>query len=241
MLPILQLGPLAIQTPGLILLLGVGLGLALMERQAARYQVNGGVLYNIAFVGLIVGIFGARLAFVIHYPSAFSANPGSLFSLNLTMFEPVWGIVLGLFASSLYGWHKRMPALPALDAFTSALAVFGIAFHLAHLASGDAYGTPSSLPWAIELWGARRHPTQIYEAIAAGIFLWLVWPRPGWYRIAGQRFVSFIAMSAGARLFLEAFHGDSILWSGFRSAQVIAWLILAACLWVLGKFQATGT
>jgi len=237
MLPILHLGPLAIQTPGLIILLGIGLGLYLTERQAARYQVNGGVLYNIAFVGLLTGLVFARLAYIAHYPSAFTANPVSLFSINLTMFEPVWGTLFGLITASLYGWRKRVPLKPALDAFISGLAVFAIAYHLANLASGDAYGMPSNLPWAIELWGTRRHPVQIYETLAALIILWLVWPRPGWYGIVGQRFLAFIAMSAVARVFLEAFRGDSILWGGFRCAQVIAWLILAVCLYVLNKFQ----
>jgi phosphatidylglycerol:prolipoprotein diacylglycerol transferase len=148
---------------------------------------------------------------VAHYPSAFSANPGSLFSLNLTMFEPVWGIALGLFSSSLFGWRKRIPLMSALDAFTSTLAILAIAFHLANLASGDAYGVPTNLPWAIELWGTPRHPVQIYETLAAILILWLVWPRLGWYEIAGQRFLAFIAMSAGARVFLEAFRGDSVL------------------------------
>jgi phosphatidylglycerol:prolipoprotein diacylglycerol transferase len=231
MLPILHLGPLAIQTPGVIILLGIGLGLSLMERQAVRYHVNGGVLYNIAFAGLLAGVASARLAYVAHYPSAFLANPGSLFSLNLTMFEPAWGIVLGLVISGAIGWRKRIPLYSALDAFTSTLAVLAIAFHLANLASGDAYGMPTNVPWAIELWGTHRHPVQIYETLGAILILWLVWPRPGWYEIAGQRFLVFFAMSAGARLFLEAFRGDSVLWGGIRSAQVITWLILAVCLW----------
>ncbi len=51
-----------------------------------------------------------------------------------------------------------------------------LAVPLANLASGDAFGAPSSLPWAIELWGAARHPVQIYEAVAAGLILWVCRP-----------------------------------------------------------------
>ena len=239
MLPVLHLGPLAIQTPGLIILLGAGLGLTVMERQAARYQVNGGLLYNTVFLGLLAGIVGARLAFAIHYLSAFRANPANLLSLNLSMFEPAWGIIIALVASAFFGWKKHLPLRHTLDAFTSALAVFVIAFHLAQFTSGDAYGAATTLPWAIDLWGAHRHPVQIYEALAAILILWILWPRPGWYAIAGQRFLAFIAMSAGARLFLEVFRGDSVLWDGIRSAQVISWLIMAFCLWILNKLSVT--
>jgi phosphatidylglycerol---prolipoprotein diacylglyceryl transferase len=238
MLPVLHLGPVAVQTPGLIILLGVWLGLMLVERQARIFQVNGKTLSDLVFLGLIAGVVGARLAFVIQYSSAFKANPVSVLSLNLALFDPVWGIVLGFVIAGLYGLRKHIPGLPALDALTSSLAVFAISFHLAQLASGDGFGAPSNLPWAIELWGVRRQPTQIYEALAAIGILWIVWPRPTWLNIPGQRFCVFIAMSSGVRLFLEAFRGDSILWGGFRSAQVIAWLVLAVSLWIMSRLKA---
>jgi prolipoprotein diacylglyceryltransferase len=46
---------------------------------------------------------------------------------------------------------------------------------------------------------------------------------------AGYRFLYFVALIAGARLFLEAFRGDSVLIGpGIRSVQVAAWAVLAA-------------
>ena len=71
---------------------------------------------------------------------------------------------------------------------------------------------------------------------AAGI-LWIVWPRSTWFNVPGQRFVAFIALTAGATLFLDAFRVESVLWGGFRSTQVIAWLVLAISLWIAGKFK----
>ena len=65
MLPILQIGPFALQTPGLILLIGAWAGLSLAERYAKRFQINPNQLYNLAFIGLIAGILGALLAIPI--------------------------------------------------------------------------------------------------------------------------------------------------------------------------------
>jgi len=46
----------------------------------------------------------------------------------------------------------------------------------------------------------------------------------------------FLGLSAAARIFLEAFRGDSLfMLGGLRQAQIIAWLVLALCLWQLGK------
>jgi hypothetical protein len=41
----------------------------------------------------------------------------------------------------------------------------------------------------------------------------------------------FAALTAGARLFLEAFRGDStLIFGGIRFAQLIAWIVLALAL-----------
>ena len=104
---------------------------------------------------------------------------------------------------------------------------------LAHLASGEAYGATTTLPWAIELWGAKRHPTQFYElGLALLILGFLGWKLKTAPAKEGQLFLLFAALTAGARLFLEAFRGDSLFVAGgFRLAQVLAWIGLTAALW----------
>ena len=237
MLPILHLGPLAIQTPGLVILIGVWLGLWLVEKQASIYKIDSGTLSNLVFFGLVAGVLGARIAYIIHYSFAFQSNLTSVFSLNLSLFDPGWGILVGILVATLYAWRKSLPLRSSLDALAGGLAIFTCFYYLSQLASGDGYGTSSSLPWAIELWGIYRHPVQIYEMLAAAGILWIVWPRSTWYNVPGQRFVAFIALTAGATLFLDAFRVESVLWGGFRSTQVIAWLVLAISLWIAGKFK----
>jgi len=75
MLPILQIGPLAIQTPGLFLLAGLWVGLNLTERFAGQRGVSPTKLYNLVFSGLIGGIVGGWLVYAIRYPAAVSQNP----------------------------------------------------------------------------------------------------------------------------------------------------------------------
>jgi phosphatidylglycerol---prolipoprotein diacylglyceryl transferase len=233
MLPSLQLGPLSIQTPGLVLLLGLWLGLSLAERSASRFGIKVNDLYNLVFVALAAGVVGARLVYILRYPTAFTASPISVLSLNPGLLDSAGGLAASLLAGVIYTHRRRIPTWQALDAITPALAVLLLALALAHLASGAAFGSPLDAPWAIRLWGERRHPSQVYEIIAALVILVLIWPGRGLIRSSrpGVYFLSFAALSAGARLFLEAFRGDSTLLAiGLRSAQVIAWVILAASL-----------
>lgn len=237
MLPVLQVGPLAVQLPGLVLLVGIWLGLNLAERYASKYGVDPALLSNLTLVAILSGLVGSRLVYAARYPSAFSASPLSLFSINPGLLDPLGGVAVGLLAALIYGNRKNMALLPTLDAITPMIAVMAVAFGLAHLASGNAFGTPTSLPLGIDMWGARRHPTQIYETLAALTILAVFWPgrarftnwKPGAY------FLAFTAASALARLFLEAFRADSVLISnGYRAAQLVALTILAVCLFSLG-------
>jgi phosphatidylglycerol:prolipoprotein diacylglycerol transferase len=111
---------------------------------------------------------------------------------------------------------------------------------VAHIASGEAFGAETTLPWSINLWGANRHPTQFYELIAAIMILGMlgVWSKTPEEAPAGRLFLIFVALTAGSRLFLEAFRGDSlIILGGLRSTQIIVWLILAATLVGLDRIK----
>ncbi len=234
MLPILQIGPLAVQTSGLVLLAGLWLGITLAERFAPRRQVAPGLLYNLIFTALVAGLAGGRLAYALRYPAAFAHNPLSLISLNPGLFNLADGLIFGALAAWVYARLKKAPLWATLDALTPALMVIMLAIGLGHAATGAAFGKETSLPWGVELWGAVRHPSQVYEVIGAALILFLLWPLrkgiAGWPE--GVYFLAFVGLSAGSRLVLEAFRGDSaLLPGGFRAAQVMAWLVLAACLY----------
>lgn len=240
MFPVIQLGPMALQAPGLILLVGLWLGLMVAERLADRFGVKPNQLYNIVFVALIAGLVGARLSYALQHWAAFRSNPMSLFSLLPGLFDPVGGLAVGLIAVLIYGNRKQISLWPMLDALTPFFAVMISAVGLANLASGAAFGASADLPWGIDLWGASRHPTQVYQMMAGATILALIWPRrsasDATQPMPGRTFWLFLALSAVAWMLIEAFRGDSILLpGGLRVAQVAAWLILAISLWGLGK------
>lgn len=238
MFPIFQIGPVALQVPGLVLLAGLWIGLTLSERRARRRGEDPGHLYNLVFISLITGVIGARLSYAATYPNAFTTDPRSLVSLNPGLLDPLAGALIAAAAAAIYLIRKNLPLWSTLDALTPLIAVMGIAIGISHFASGSAFGIPTQVPWGIQLWGATRHPTQIYEIMLATFTLIVIMflDRTSWSLTPGNIFLSFISLSAVSRLFLEAYRGDSILLdSGFRIAQVISWLVLAACLVLLGR------
>ncbi len=103
-----------------------------------------------------------------------------------------------------------------------------------HFLSGDAFGTSADLPWSIFLWSEYRHPSQVYEIIASLVVVLIVFKRPLGQAGDGINFLLLVSLSSAARLFLEAFRGDSLtLPGGFRTAQVISLIVLAISLYMM--------
>jgi prolipoprotein diacylglyceryltransferase len=247
MLPFIRIGPMLLQLPGLALLAGVWGGSWLAEFEARRLNAAAEpgappvpleALNQLIFYSLAAGLIGARLAYAARYPQAFLANPASLGALTPATLWPEAGLVCGLVCAALVWRVKRLPLRPVLDALAPGLAAFMAGLALAHLLSGDAFGAPAyapdgvtPLPWAIDLWGERRHPSQVYELLAAAGILAVAWRRPLGQPGQGLNFILVVGLSAMARLALEAFRGDSLMWpGGWRAAQVIALAVLAASL-----------
>ena len=238
MFPTLQIGPLALPMPAFIVLAGVWIGLSVAERRAARYRLHPNELYNLIFIGLVAGVISARLSYALRYPGIFASDPGGLLSRDLGLFDPLGGLAGGSLAALIYAQRKGLPFWQTLDGITPGLAVFAIALGFSHLASGQAFGVPTQAPWGIELWGARRQPTQVYEILAASLIFGALTPI---YRrlqpdeaakVPGVLFLIFTALSSLARLMIEGLRGDSpLLPGGLRLPQVAAWCVLALSLW----------
>ena len=238
MFPFLRLGPFILPMASLALLAGLWAGLSFIEREAAHLKINVSTLSNAIFYSLLAGLVGARVGYALEFPAIYSAKPLSLLSLTPTTLSPSAGLVVGLVMFAIFVQRNAMPIRPTLDAIAPGLAVFMEFVGLAHIFSGDAYGTPTNLPWAIRLWNEYRHPSQFYETfIALAIFLVIRnrLPKP---EGAGLNFLLTVALSAASRVFLETFRGDSIfLPGGFREAQVIALIIMALSLYWMRKWM----
>lgn len=235
MFPVLHLGPLVLQAPGLFLLLGVWVGLNMAGKRAQASGLQPGALDNLIMAILSGFLIGGRLVFIAANFSTFQNSPLDIFSLNYELFDPSGGLASGLIVGGVYGQRNGFSLWPTLDALTPFLATLAVAIHIAHLAGGLAYGEPSSLPWAIELRGATRHPSQVYESLGALMILLTVALRKP-YSISGMMFLLFVSASAGMSLFLQAFRGDgAVTASGVRVAQITAWIILAASLALLDR------
>ena len=214
----------------ILLVVALWIGLTFAEKRCERHDISKEQLNSLTFYSLFGFIIGGRVLFALGNLSAFSQSPLSIFSPNPDLFDPAGGALSAFLIGFVYGNRQKLAFWAALDAITPIAATILAGLSLAHLAAGTSFGSPTDLPWGMDLWNATRHPTQIYEFFASFLILgWVFLPKPD--SASGILFLHFTALTSGSRLFLEAFHGDSTLIFGeFRLAQIVAWGLLAVTL-----------
>jgi phosphatidylglycerol---prolipoprotein diacylglyceryl transferase len=238
MLPVLQIGPLTLRTPGLALLAGVWLALEVAQRAGTARGIDGDRVYSLGLAAIFSGVIGARLSFVlINLPLYLSISPWSealrsAFSLAPGT-EIGWlGVLIAAGVVMLLIRRWRLPPLALLDAFAPAAAIALLFMGLANLLSGDMYGMPTSLPWGINLWGLKRHPTQLLLMLTGVVMLLILWrlgaiqgvtsPARVPYVMPGFHGQLTLIMISLALLLIEPLRADSpVIFDGIRAWQVI--------------------
>lgn len=212
---------LSLPVKPLLALAALYAGLWLAARLARSRGVDGDHLWNLGFVSAIAALIGGRLAYVVQFWSAYRQDLLAILSPRPDALAWAPGLLIGLLVGWLYLRRLRLPLAPVLDALAPGALLGLTILSLADFLAGDAYGAPTSLPWAVEMWGAARHPVQLYQMGAQLAALFLLLRRP--IARPGQRAWLALFLYALSRLLFDAFRGDSlILAGGFRAEQITA-------------------
>ncbi len=246
MYPVIHVGPAAIQSSILALIVALWVGAELAERGWKRRLAGpegksapqGEVVWNVIALVIAATLIAGRLVYVGQNQGVYAADPLQILSPTPGALSPGPGAVVGILAGLAYVQRRRVPLLSLLDALAPGiLAAIGI-IALGQFLSGDAYGMPTDLPWAVFLWGEWRHPVQVYDALAALGGLVLIG------RISGSKeggvALAGLAWYSAARVWIDAFRGDATaIPGGYRSTQLIALVVLLLALWLMGRRAAS--
>jgi phosphatidylglycerol:prolipoprotein diacylglycerol transferase len=215
--PELQLGPLTLQTFGLMM----GLGFVVAGLAAGRFLKELGKpvdwAYEMVFASLVGGIVGARLWWIGENWSEASGDPfGSLFSgAGLVWYGGALG---GAVAVLLWAWRRNFLTARMFDVAAVPLtAGYALGRVGCQLAGDGDYGVEWDGPWAMAYPNgtvpttAEVHPTPVYEALTMGIIALLLWRWRHRWR-PGTLFALYLVL-AGAERFLVEFvrRNDSVL------------------------------
>jgi len=229
MKPILvQLGRFPISSFGLFLLLAFAVGIAVARRRGRAVGIDPSRMLDIALYMIIGGIVAGRAGYVAANFAAFARAPQTIVTIwkdaGLTFYGALAG---GLLVGALYARAMQVPFRRFIDVFAPALALGYAVAMIGALLHGLYIGRPTGVPWAVQMFLDRRHPTQLYLLLASlGTYAVLraqerTPPAPG------TLFVLWLLLHALGRVAVEFFvESPAVLWS-LTLAQVVNAVVAA--------------
>jgi phosphatidylglycerol:prolipoprotein diacylglycerol transferase len=184
---IVAIGPFAIRWYALAYVAGLVGGWLLMRRLVNRPALWGAVKRPSAnelddllvYVALGV-VLGGRLGYVLFYNFSYYLHaPGEIFTVWRGGMSFHGGLTGAIVAMILFARARRLPILPIFD-LAGTVAPIGLFFgRIANFINDELWGrqAPPDLPWAMVFPSGGpvpRHPSQLYEAFAEGILLFIV-------------------------------------------------------------------
>jgi len=219
--PVVVPGPFGVHTLTDLIAYSIGFQLFLWQRRHLGDTIDTRARWTVVAAAVFGAAIGSKVLFWLENPAETLANwqnPLFLFGGKTV----VGGLIGGLIGVELEkrwaGLTRRTGDLFAMP-LAAGIAIGRIGCFLAGLPD-RTYGTPSSLPWAVDFGdGIPRHPTQLYEtavmAIAAVILGRLTW-RP---HREGDVFKLFMVTYFGLRLAVDAIKPEVRILFGLSSLQ----------------------
>jgi phosphatidylglycerol:prolipoprotein diacylglycerol transferase len=243
MQPEIEIGPVTLQTFGLMFALGfVAAGLLV----AKRFQELGKPVdwaYELIFAALLGGIVGARLDFMLENWDDVSDDLfGNLFSgAGLVWYG---GAIGGTIGALLWARWRGFLNLTLLDVAAPGLAIGYAIGRIGCQLSGDGdYGIPWDGPWAMSYEdgtvptppGVEVHPTPIYEAVAMLFVTWLLWRNRKRFA-PGLLFAGYLVLAGVERLLVEFVRRNDEIALGLTQAQWLSLVMIAVgAVWIARK------
>src|SRR5574344_1087216 len=144
-----SVGSMSVYWYGLIIAGGLLLALAYAYFSAPRFNVDPNKLINCVLVGIITGIVGARLYYVVFKLDYYLAHPIEIFYIHEGGLAIYGGIIGALIGGCIVAKIQKMKILPLLDVSALGFLIGQGIGRWGNFMNQEAFGTPTDLPWGM--------------------------------------------------------------------------------------------
>lgn len=224
---------------GIIITVGFLVAFAYAYYRAKKEKFSTEDLLDYLLFGMIFGVVGARLYYVLTKLDAFVVEG----NIGKTLYQivAVWGGGLAIYGGIIGGALtvlvisriKKQSFLQVADLIAPGVAVAQAIGRWGNFVNAEAHGGVTSLPWRMGIPTPRMyemvyvHPTFLYESLwnLAGFFFlhFFVTPKRKYY---GTNLLCYIAWYGVGRMFIEGLRTDSLYIPGteIRISQLLAFV-----------------
>jgi prolipoprotein diacylglyceryl transferase len=253
----IEIGPLDLRYYGLMIGLGVVAAIIVTTRRYGRMGGDTAIAEKLLVWAVVAGVLGARLAYVA---PRFSQIAERGFWHLFAIWEGGLALYGGLTAGVIVGvWLIRrsngdVPIM--LDAAAIGIPLAQGIGRWGNYFNQELFGTPSDLPWAVEIAerfrpseyidSATFHPVFLYESLwnLAIVIPLVLWVEKRFNLRRGNLFLVYLITYGLARFALEFIRTDNAtIVAGMRANQLFAALVVlvAAVFLFIRQRQSAGT
>ncbi len=238
--------PILLATPwfnvysyGFILAISYSVCTAMTIYKAKQNGLDGGTIFDLMMMLLVVGIFGSRLLFVLEYV------PQKLITKDFLCFEQggltfYGSIISGIIFTIIYSKITKISFWIFADSFGFSLGPATAIARIGCFLNGCCYGKACSplIGFQSRIAGTGYyHATQLYESflsfIAFLILIFFIRKKQSHY---GQLFLSYISLYAFFRFFIEFIRAENpVVLLGMTLSQVISIILIVTSI-IVWKF-----
>jgi phosphatidylglycerol:prolipoprotein diacylglycerol transferase len=243
-LPSLSLGPVTIQSFGVLSALGIFAAASLAARGARQLGKEPQVILDFAVVGVLAGVVLGHLVHLFFYHPEELDSPWRVLKIWEGL-SSMGGLAGGVLAAIVWFRLKRIRFHDYADAFALGVAPgWGIA-RLGCFSVHDHPGVKTDFFLAVRFADGPRHDLGLYEAILLFAIAALVWALHRRGALRG-RLLAVLALVYGVgRFFLDFLRADDVAYAdarhlGLTFAQYAAVALGAYAVWAFVRIRPTG-
>ena len=229
---VFSIGNFSVQWYGLIIGIGFLLAIIYASFSCKKMKIKSDALFDAVIVGLILGVIGARLYYVIFYPGDYyMKNPGEIFNIKSGGLGIYGGIIGGVLGGAIMAKIRKLKVSAMLDIAALGFLIGQCVGRWGNFINQEAFGDATNLPWGmlsantLKVVNGPVHPCFLYESLLCFVgFIALHFFTRKMRRYDGQTFLLYVAWYGFIRFFIEGLRTDSLMIPvvNLKVSQVVA-------------------
>lgn len=217
------------------ILIGIIIAYFLITKEAKRHCINVDSISNMIFYGIILGILGARLYYVIFNYSYYLSNPIEIFDIRNGGLAIHGGLIIGAIFIYFYTKKYNLNFIRILDIIAPSILIAQACGRWGNFFNQEAYGSMTTLSTlksmhipkfiidGMNIDGNYYFPTFYFESICCLIgFIILLIIRKKKNLKLGTISAIYLIWYGVVRFFIESLRTDSLMLFNLKMAQIVS-------------------
>ena len=242
----ISIGGFTIAYYGLIIACGMILATIMVRQIARRTGQDPDDYLNLAIMGIIISVIGARIYYVVFSWDLYKDHPIDILNLRQGGLAIYGGVIGAVLSAILYAKIKKIKLGLLVDTAAPGLILGQIIGRWGNFFNREAFGaeTASFLRMGLTTPEGETiyvHPTFLYESVwnLIGLFFLIIFTKKHRNRYDGQCFLIYLFWYGLGRAWIEGLRTDSLYLgsTGIRISQLLSILLvlIAGVLLILGR------